>query len=67
MNWSTMTLLVRASSPNVRVIAEAVRRTLQKVDPLLPISGQAGEDHADPQLGAVRLTAEMSMRWESSR
>ncbi len=37
-------------------------RTLQKVDPVLPVSEvRIGEDHADPQLGAVRLTAEVSM------
>ena len=35
---------------------------LQKVDPVLPISEvRIGEDHADPQLGAVRLTAEVAM------
>jgi predicted permease len=58
-----MTLVVRASSPSdLRRLDEAVRRTLQKVDPVLPISEvRMGEDHADPQLGAVRLTAEVSM------
>ena len=58
-----MTLVVRASSPNdLGSLREAVRRTLQKVDPVLPISEvRTGEDHADPQLGAVRLTAEVSM------
>ena len=58
-----MTLLVRASSPNDLVsLGEAVRGTLQTVDPVLPISEvRMGEDHADPQLGAVRLTAEVSM------
>ena len=58
-----MTLVVRASSPNDLVsLGEAVRRTLQKVDPVLPIREvRTGEDHADPQLGAVRLTAEVSM------
>ena len=35
---------------------------MQKVDPVLPISEvRTGEDHADPQLGAVRLTAEVAM------
>ena len=58
-----MTLVVRASSPSdLRVLGDAVRRTLQKIDPVLPISEvRTGEDHADPQLGAVRLTAEVSM------
>jgi predicted permease len=58
-----MTLVVRAASPgDLRPLSEAVRRTLQKIDPVLPISEvRTGEDHADPQLGAVRLTAEVSM------
>jgi predicted permease len=58
-----MTLVVRASSPSDLVsLRAAVRGTLQKVDPVLPISeARVGEDHADPQLGAVRLTAEVSM------
>ena len=58
-----MTLVVRASSPSdLNSLGDAVRRTLQKVDPVLPIAEvRMGEDHADPQLGAVRLTAEVSM------
>jgi predicted permease len=58
-----ITLVVRASSPSdLRSLDEAVRRALQKVDPVLPISEvRIGEDHADPQLGAVRLTAEVAM------
>jgi putative ABC transport system permease protein len=58
-----MTLVVRASSPNeLHSLRTAVGRTLQNVDPVLPISEvRMGEDHADPQLGAVRLTAEVSM------
>jgi len=58
-----MTLLVRASSPSdLDSLGTAVRRTLEKVDPVLPISEvRMGEDHADPQLGAMRLTAEVSM------
>ena len=58
-----MTLLVRASSSHDLVsLEQAVRRTLQELDPVLPISEiRMGEDHADPQLGAVRLTAELSM------
>jgi cell division protein FtsX len=57
------TLVVRASSPiDLGPLREAVRRTLRTVDPVLPISEvRTGEDHADPQLGAVRLTAEVSM------
>lgn len=58
-----MTLVVRASSSSeLDSLREAVRGTLQKVDPVLPISEvRTGEDHADPQLGAVRLTAEVAM------
>jgi len=58
-----MTLVVRASSPNdLHSLRTAVGSALQKVDPVLPISEvRLGEDHADPQLGAVRLSAEVSM------
>ena len=61
--FKTMTLVVRASSPaDLSSLRDAVSRTLQKVDPALPVSEiRIGEDHADPQLGAVRLTAEVSM------
>jgi ABC-type antimicrobial peptide transport system permease subunit len=39
-----------------------VQGAVKRVDPALPISQvKAGEDHADPKLGAVRLTAEVSM------
>jgi predicted permease len=58
-----MTLVVRASSPNdLDALEKAVRDTLLKVDPVLPVSEvRTGEDHADPKLGAMRLTAEVSM------
>ena len=58
-----MTLVVRASSSSdLASLREAVRGALQKVDPVLPVSEvRIGEDHADPQLGAVRLTAEVAM------
>ena len=58
-----MTLVVRASSPrDLASLRDAVGRALQKVDPVLPTSEiRIGEDHADPQLGAVRLTAQVSM------
>jgi putative ABC transport system permease protein len=58
-----MTLVVRASSSaDLISLRNAVVRTLQQVDPVLPVSEiRTGEDHADPQLGAVRLTAEVSM------
>ena len=58
-----ITLVVRASSARDLVsLEQAVRRTLQKVDPVLPISEvRRGEDHADPRLGAIRLTAQVSM------
>ena len=46
-----MTLVVRASSrADLRSLRDAVRRTLQKVDPALPTSEtRIGEDHADPR------------------
>jgi putative ABC transport system permease protein len=58
-----MTLVVRASSPSDLVsLKDVVRRVVQQVDPVLPVSElRTGEDHADPQLGAVRLTAKVSM------
>jgi predicted permease len=58
-----MTLLVRASSAADLVsLKDVVRRVVQQVDPVLPISElRTGEDHADRQLGALRLTAEVSM------
>jgi ABC-type antimicrobial peptide transport system permease subunit len=35
---------------------------LKRIDPVVPITEvRTGEDHADPQLGAVRLTAEVAM------
>jgi predicted permease len=60
---SAMTLVVRASSPADLVsLKDVVRRVVQQVDPVLPVSElRTGEDHADRQLGAVRLTAEVSM------
>ncbi|MGE5837351.1 MAG: hypothetical protein ACM4AI_22955 [Acidobacteriota bacterium] len=58
-----MTLVVRGSSAtDLDSLRAAVRGVVQKVDPVVPISEiRMGEDHADPQLGAVRLTAEVSM------
>jgi predicted permease len=58
-----MTLVVRATSPaDLTSMRQSVAATLQKVDPVLPISEvRIGEEHADPQLGAIRLTAEVSM------
>jgi putative ABC transport system permease protein len=57
------TLVVRASSPgNLKALGEAVRRAVQQIDPVVPVTEvRTGEDHANPQLGAVRLTAEVSM------
>jgi predicted permease len=57
------TLVVRASSSgNLTALGEAVRRAVQRIDAVVPITEvRTGEDHADPQLGAVRLTAEVSM------
>ena len=55
-----MTLVVRASSPSdLRPLGEAVRRALQKILPISEV--RTGQDHSDPQLGAIRLTAEVSM------
>ncbi len=58
-----MTLVVRASSPNdLDTLRDALQRAVRKVDAALPITEvRSGEDHADPKLGAVRLTAEVSM------
>jgi predicted permease len=60
---SAITLVVRASSPaDLASLRPVVERTVQKADPVLPIREiRIGEDHADPKLGAVRLTAEVSM------
>jgi len=57
------TLVVRAASAgNLTALGEAVRRAVQQIDPVVPVTEvRTGEDHADPQLGAVRLTAEVSM------
>jgi predicted permease len=60
---SAVTLVARSRSPNdLASVREAVQGAVKRVDPALPISQvKAGEDHADPKLGAVRLTAEVSM------
>ncbi len=58
-----MTLVVKAASAgDLRWIAEAVRKSIQQIDPVMPIAEvRKGEDHAAPELGAVRLTAEVAM------
>jgi len=58
-----MTLVVKtASAGDLQSIAEAVRKSIQKIDPVMPIAEiRKGEDHAAPELGAVRLTAEVAM------
>jgi putative ABC transport system permease protein len=58
-----MTLVVRAVSPgDMKSVADAVRRTVQQIDPRLPILDlRVGEDHADPKLGTMRLAAGISM------
>ena len=58
-----MTLVVKtASAGDLDSIAEAVRKSIQKIDPVMPIAEvRKGEDHAAPELGAVRLTAEVAM------
>jgi putative ABC transport system permease protein len=58
-----MTLVVKAASAGeLDSISRAVTSSIQKIDPVMPIAEvRKGEDHADPQLGAVRLTAEVAM------
>ena len=58
-----MTLVVKvASARELDSIAEAVRKSIQQVDPVMPIAEiRKGEDHAARELGAVRLTAEVAM------
>jgi len=58
-----MTLVVKtASAGDLYSVAEAVRRSIQTIDPVMPIADvRTGEDHAAPELGAVRLTAEVAM------
>ena len=58
-----MTLVVKAASAgDLNWIAEAVRKSIQQTDPVMPIAEvRKGEDHAAPELGAVRLTAEVAM------
>ena len=58
-----MTLVVKAASAgDLNWIAEAVRKSIQPIDPVMPIAEvRKGEDHAAPELGAVRLTAEVAM------
>ena len=58
-----MTLVVKAASAgDLNSIAEAVRKSIQQIDPVMPIAEvRKGEDHAAPELGAVRLTAEVAM------
>ena len=58
-----MTLVVRASSARgLTSMKKAVQEVVRKIDPALPMTEvRAGEDHADARLGAVRLTAEVSM------
>jgi predicted permease len=58
-----MTLVVKvASAGDLHSIAEAVRKSIEKIDPVMPIAEvRKGEDHAAPELGAVRLTAEVAM------
>ena len=50
-----MTLVVKvASAGELNPIAEAVRKSIQKIDPVMPVAEvRKGEDHAAPELGAV--------------
>ena len=58
-----MTLVVKAASAGeLDSMARAVTSSIQKIDPVMPIAEvRKGEDHAAPELGAVRLTAEVAM------
>jgi predicted permease len=58
-----MTLVVRAASPrDLASLEDAVRRAIGRADAAIPTSEvRTGEDHAERQLGALRLTAEVSM------
>ena len=58
-----MTLVVKAASAgDLHSVDMAVRASIQKIDPVMPIAEvRKGEDHAAPELGAVRLTAEVAM------
>ncbi len=49
-----MTLVVKvASAGELNSIAEAIRKSIQKIDPVMPIAEvRKGEDHAAPELGA---------------
>ena len=48
-----MTLVVKAASAgDLDSIAEAVRKSIQKIDPVMPIAEvRKGEDHAAPRAG----------------
>jgi predicted permease len=58
-----MTLVVKATAAgDLHWISEAVRKLIQQIDPAMPIAEiRKGEEHAAPELGAVRLTAEVAM------
>ena len=58
-----MTLVVKAASAReLDSTAEAVRKTIQQIDPVMAIAEiRKGEDHAARELGVVRLTAEVAM------
>ncbi len=58
-----MTLVVRLPSPGALTsMKETVQDVVRQVDRALPMTAvRAGEDHANSRLGAVRLTAEVSM------
>ncbi len=58
-----MTIVVKAASAgDLHWIAEVVRESIHKIDPVIPIAEvRTGEDHAAPELGAVRLTANVAM------
>ena len=58
-----LTLVVRAASAgDLRAVATNVQEKVQQLDPLMPVSAlRLGEEHADPELGAMRLGTQLAM------
>jgi putative ABC transport system permease protein len=59
---SAMTLVLQAASAaDVRAVADAARTLAQQLDSQVPMFAvRLADDHDDPRLGAMRLTAEIS-------
>ncbi|HXT71002.1 MAG TPA: ABC transporter permease [Vicinamibacterales bacterium] len=59
--WAMTLVLQAASAADVRAVADGARTLAQQLDPLAPMFDvRLAGDHDDPQLGAMRLTAEFS-------